>query len=77
MLTKEDYMKLPKERLAELLVERDMPVIHIPYSQMARPCPDCPLQYDYGKITYTTTQASTDKIENKPCKNEKEDGEDY
>ena len=23
-LTKEDYMRLPKERLAELLVERDM-----------------------------------------------------
>ena len=25
MMTKEDYMKLPKERLAELLVERDIP----------------------------------------------------
>ena len=35
MLTKEDYMKLSKERLAELLVERDnkpdpFPYIHIP-----------------------------------------------
>lgn len=35
MITKEDYMKLSKERLAELLVERDnkpdpRPYIHIP-----------------------------------------------
>lgn len=42
MLTKEDYMKLPKERLAELLAERDLsvthvPVYHLPYSQTL-PC---------------------------------------
>jgi hypothetical protein len=29
-MTKEDYMKLSKERLAELLVERDMLPIQIP-----------------------------------------------
>lgn len=32
-MTKEDYMKLSKERLAELLVERDRePAITIPYT---------------------------------------------
>lgn len=32
-MTKEDYMKLSKERLAELLVERDRePAISIPYT---------------------------------------------
>ena len=77
MLTKEDYMKLPKERLAELLVERDMPVVHMPFSQIVRPCLDCPLRYDYGKIIYTTTQANTDEIEDKPCQNEREYGMDY
>ena len=30
MLTKEDYMHLPKERLAELLVELNRPIIHLP-----------------------------------------------
>lgn len=29
-MTKEDYMKLPKERLAELLVERDLNVRIVP-----------------------------------------------
>lgn len=29
-LTKEDYMRLPKERLAELLVELNNPVITLP-----------------------------------------------
>lgn len=40
MLTKEDYMKLPKERLAELLIEamnRQMPVVHTPFSKVI-PC---------------------------------------
>ena len=30
MLTKEDYMRLSKERLAELLVELNLPIIHLP-----------------------------------------------
>ena len=30
MFTKEDYLKLPKERLAEMLVERDMAAPCIP-----------------------------------------------
>ena len=30
MLTKEDYMRLPKERLAELLVELNRPIIYLP-----------------------------------------------
>lgn len=43
MLTKEDYMKLPKERLAELLVEKDnpfpQPTIYIPFNKTI-PCYD-------------------------------------
>lgn len=60
-LTKEDYMKLPKERLAELLVERDAPkpTIYNPFSQIVRPCLDCPLRCDY-KVTCTS--ANTDEI---------------
>ena len=40
MLTKEDYMKLPKERLAELLVERNnqLPIIVPPFSREIIPC---------------------------------------
>ena len=40
MLTKEDYMKLPKERLAELLVEKDsqLPIIEPPFSGKIIPC---------------------------------------
>ena len=31
-MTKEDYMKLPKERLAELLAEKDNVPMYIPYN---------------------------------------------
>lgn len=72
MLTKEDYMKLPKERLAELLVElvgRDLPVIHLPFSQTLpcyapdgictnpqRDCINCPKTYGpYEQSTIITT----------------------
>ena len=41
-MTKEDYMRLPKERLAELLVEKDAQnssaMWQIPYPQMEVPC---------------------------------------
>ena len=71
MLTKEDYMKLPKERLAELLVERDrqLPIIVQPFSSKILPCyaPDgictnpqrdcinCPKTY-WTNTTITTTE---------------------
>lgn len=41
MLTKEDLMKLSKERLAELLVEainQQTPVVHTPFSQVRPLC---------------------------------------
>ena len=44
-LTKEDYMRLPKERLAELLVERDametMPIV-VPAPAPYAPSPSSP-----------------------------------
>lgn len=69
MLTKEDYMKLPKERLAELLVERDnqLPIVHTPFSQIVpcyapdgictnplRDCINCPKTYGPSTITTST-----------------------
>lgn len=67
-MTKEDYMRLPKERLAELLVERDLkPIIPI-YVGASHPfcyeengvctnpfhdCINCPRQFGSGG-TYTT-----------------------
>lgn len=43
-MTKEDYMHLPKERLAEMLVERDQqitqPAINVPYVQTDNTCPN-------------------------------------
>ena len=39
-MTKEDYMKLSKKRLAELLVERDrqLPIVVPPFSSEITPC---------------------------------------
>ena len=55
-LTKADYMRLPKERLAELLVERDNEVIQpivIPESP-AKPYEPWRNPYPFGPvITYT------------------------
>lgn len=53
-LTKEDYMRLPKERLAELLVERDNEVIQ-PIVIPSQPAPSDPWRnpYPFGPtITY-------------------------
>lgn len=69
MLTKEDYMKLPKDRLAELLAERNLPVFHVPFSQTLpccapdgictnpqRDCINCPKTYGpYDQSTIITT----------------------
>ena len=72
MLTKEDYMKLPKERLAELLVERDLPVTYVPFSQTLpcyapdgictnpqRDCINCPKTYGPYEQSITTTTTET------------------
>ena len=43
-MTKEDYMYLPKARLAEMLVERDKQItqqpINVPYVQIDNSCPN-------------------------------------
>lgn len=70
-MTKEDYMKLSKERLAELLAERDIStqVIHDPRplcgfggycTNPHRDCVNCPGVYSpYGTITTTSTNTKT------------------
>ena len=73
MLTKEDYMKLPKERLAELLVERDKPIMYIPFVDTPKPscyepdgictnpqmdCINCPRRGHMGNVITTTGTTS-------------------
>lgn len=41
-LTKEDYMRLPKERLAELLAELDLEIYAEPYQAPENPSPYYP-----------------------------------
>ena len=74
MLTKEDYMKLPKERLAELLMERDRePALTIPIvanpkcyepggtcTNPQRDCINCPRK-NYGSAYWTETILTTGK----------------
>lgn len=70
-MTKEDYMHLPKERLAELLAERDTHhrIDYIPTDRFTLPCYapggictnpfkdciNCPKQFGDGTTTITTT----------------------
>lgn len=70
-LTKQDYMRLPKERLAELLAERDNEVIQpivIPAPPFNTPDePWNPHPYPYGPtITYTDTKQSTNDTSGNP-----------
>lgn len=61
-LTKEDYMHLPKERLAELLVERDNEVIQ-PIVIPSQPAPSSPWPYPFGPvITYADSTNTADGI---------------
>jgi len=67
-LTKEDYMRLPKERLAELLVEmQEVPTITTP-EPMPIPTPPSISPYDpyrpwqpWPVITWTTNDTETIK----------------
>jgi hypothetical protein len=74
-MTKEDYMKLSKERLAELLAERDSNIRIVPMpieswhlscyeggscTNPFHDCINCPRQFS-GDETYTTTTISTSK----------------
>lgn len=66
-MTKEDYMALPKERLAELLAEKDMvqqiimqprPLCYEPGGTCMNPqhdCVNCPKTGYMGNYYYTTT----------------------
>ena len=72
-MTKEDYMKLSKERLAELLAERDRePAVTMPYTPDLRcyepdglcmnpqmDCVNCPRRYVGGAHWTTTTNHTT------------------
>ena len=61
-LTKEDYMRLPKERLAELLVERDNEVVQ-PIVIPSQPAPSDPWRnpYPFGPIiTYADSPNTND-----------------
>ncbi len=61
-LTKEDYMRLPKERLAELLVERDNEVVQ-PIVIPSQPAPSSPWinPYPFGPtITYADSPNNND-----------------
>ena len=72
MLTKEDYMKLPKERLAELLVEKDNQTpftpklsCYDPCYDLNAPCPNpqkdcinCPRRGYTGNVITTTGTTS-------------------
>lgn len=64
-LTKEDYMRLPKERLAELLVERDnekVDPIVIPSIPSTPADPWNPYRYPLGPvITYSTNGYKEDE----------------
>lgn len=53
MLTKEDYMRLPKERLAEMLVEKDAE------KMITTPCP-YPVYPAYPPLPWTTHYTVTD-----------------
>lgn len=71
-MTKEDYMHLPKERLAEMLVARDnlSTISYIPFQSARlqcyepggictnpfRDCIDCPRKLWDGNTTITTSQ---------------------
>lgn len=61
-LTKADYMRLSKERLAELLVERDNEIIQ-PIVIPSQPAPSDPWRnpYPYGPvITYADSPNTND-----------------
>lgn len=61
-LTKEDYMRLPKERLAELLEERDNEVIQ-PIVIPTQPAPSDPWRNPYPlgpTITYADSPNTND-----------------
>lgn len=69
-LTKQDYMRLPKERLAELLAERDNEVIQpiiIPSQPVSTPSDPWKSPYPYGPIiTYTDTKPNTNDTSGSP-----------
>lgn len=56
--TKEDYMRLPKERLADMLVERDNEAKHIEFVPNTTPEPIYPSirpYYPWWDVKYAVT----------------------
>lgn len=66
-LTKEDYMRLPKERLAELLVERDNEVVQ-PIVIPSQPAPSDPWRnpYPFGPTITYADSPNTNETEGNP-----------
>jgi hypothetical protein len=66
-LTKEDYMRLPKERLAELLVERDNEVIQ-PIVIPSQPTPSDPWKnpYPFGPVITYADSPNTNETKGDP-----------
>lgn len=65
-LTKEDYMRLPKERLAELLVERDNEIIQPIVMPQPTTQPSDPWQHPYPLgpvITYADSPNTNETTE--------------
>ena len=61
-LRKDDYMRLPKERLAELLVEADnRPTIEFIPAPGIQPAPGVPMWPNGPLVTYTDGTAFRDK----------------
>ena len=66
-LTKADYMRLPKERLAELLVERDNEVVQ-PIIIPPQPAPSDPWKnpYPFGPTITYADSPNTNETDSNP-----------
>lgn len=76
-LTKEDYMRLPKERLAELLAERDNEVIQ-PIVIPSQPAPSDPWRnpYPFGPVITYTASPNTNETKGDPNLHAYQEGEE-
>ena len=76
-LTKEDYIRLPKERLAELLVERDNDVVQ-PIVIPSQPAPSDPWRnpYQFGPTITYADSPNTNDTEGNPNLHAYQEGEE-
>ena len=75
-LTKEDYMRLSKERLAELLVERDNDVVQ-PIVIPSQPAPSDPWRnpYPFGPTITYADSPNTNETKGDPNLHTYQEGE--